>query len=179
MLKKLFILTSLLISGATYAAEASNNIAVVNTDKIKNNTKAGQSIAKQLEALEKAFKEKATKLAQEFDNKKQELDKQKSLLSKEAFAAKEAEFSAKLAESRKSLQQEAQKLQQMQQNALAEFNALARSVIEEVVKEGKYLHVFPSEVMIYADSKSDVTDKVVTGIDKKTDKIVVKEVAAK
>lgn len=179
MLKKLSVLTLLAISSATYAVDANNSIAVINTDKIKTDTKAGQSIAKQLESLENAFKEKAAKLAQEFDTKKQELDKQKSLLSKEAFAAKETEFSAKLAESRKSLQQEAQKLQQMQQNALAEFNTLARSVIDEMVKEGKYSHVLPLEVMIYSDPKSDVTSQVVAGIDKKSDKIVVKEVAAK
>jgi len=177
MLKKLSILTILAMSGASFAADAGNGVAVINTDKIKTDTKAGQSIAQQLTDLQTAFKDKITKLTQEFDNQKQELDKQKSVLSKEAFAKKEAEFNAKLADSRKELQKEAAKLEQMQQTALAEFNAVARSVIDEMVKEGKYLHVLPQEVVIHADPKTDITSQVIAGIDKKTDNIKLKEPA--
>lgn len=178
MLKRIFLLTSILVLNITaFAADINNGIAVINTEKIKTDTKAGQSIAQQLSDLQNKFKDKVAKLTQEFDGKKQELDKQKAVLSKEAFAKKEAEFNAKLAESRKELQAEANKLEQMQQAALAEFNNIARAVIEEIVKESRYLQVLPAEVLIHADPKSDITSQVIANIDKKTDKITLKEPA--
>ena len=134
MLKKLSIITLLAMSSAAVAADT-NGIAVVNTDKIKTDTKAGQSIAQQLTDLQTKFKEKVAKMTQDFDNQKQELDKQKAVLSKEAFAKKENDFNTKLAESRKELQKEATDLEQAQQVALSEFNAMARSVIDDIVKE--------------------------------------------
>jgi len=157
------------------AGNADNKVAVVNAEKIRTDTKAAQSIAKQINELQEKLKEKINKLSQEFDAKKQELDKQKTLLSKDVFAKKEAEFNAKLADSRKEIQQEAAKLEQMKQEAVAEFDGIARNVIEEIVKEGRYLHVLPSEVVVYADPKSDITSQVIAGIDKKTDSIKLKE----
>ena len=179
MLKKLFILSALAISGSAFAADVNNGVAVISVEKLNTETKAGKSMIQQLEALDKAFKDKVSKLSQEFENKKQELDKQKGVLSKEAFAKKEAEFSAKLAESRKALVQEENKIKQMQQNAVNEFNALARDVIQTIVKEGKHLHVLAQENVIYADPKSDITSQVIAGIDKKADKITLKDTAAK
>ncbi|MEK6734451.1 MAG: OmpH family outer membrane protein [Pseudomonadota bacterium] len=175
MLKKFLIIISLFIN--TVALAADNNVAVLNTDRLKNDTKAGQSIAKQVEDLQAKFRDKVSKLTQEFDTKKIELDKNKPILSKEAFAKKEAEFNNKMTEVRKDLQQEASKIDQMQQMAVADFNTIARSVIDDVVKQGKYSHVFPAEVVIYADPKSDITSQVIAGVDKKTDRIELKEPA--
>lgn len=177
MLKKISILLILsLVSQLSFAA-VDNSIAVINLEKVKNDTKAGQSISQQFNDLQEKFKDKVSKLSQDFDKKKQELDKQKSILSKEAFAKKESEFQAKLADLRKDLQAEANKVEQMNQNALAEFQGIARKVIEELVKEGRYAQIFPSEVLIHADPKSDITSQVIAGIDKKTDKILLKELA--
>ncbi len=176
MIKKLFVLLTILsITPVAFSEDHSNGIAVINAEKIKTDTKAGQSIAQQLTDVQTKFKEKITKLTQDFDAKKQELDKQKTVLSKEAFAKKEADFNTKLAESRKDLQQEANKIEQMQQVAMAELNAIARGVIEDLVKTGHYLHVLPAEVVIHADPKSDITSQVIAGIDKKADKITLKE----
>ncbi len=182
MLKKFLIITLLMfnISACNQKEPAAvvssnSNVAVINAEKIRNETKAGQSIAKQLNDLQAQLKDKVAKLTKDFDAKKQDLDKQKAILNKDVFAKKEVEFNAQLDESRKMIQQEAAKLEQMQQDAVNEFNTIARQVIDDIVKESKYMHVFPSEVVIYADPKSDITSQVIAGIDKKTDVIKVKE----
>jgi outer membrane protein len=179
MLKKLFILSALVISGSAFATDMNNGVAVISIEKLNTETKAGKSIIQQLEALDKAFKDKYAKISQEFENKKQELDKQKGVLSKEAFAKKEAEFSAKLAETRKAMLQEENKIKQMQQNAVNEFNTLANDVIQAIVKEGKHLHILAKEGVLYSDPKSDITGQVIAMIDKKADKITLKDTAAK
>jgi Skp family chaperone for outer membrane proteins len=177
MLKKIFIFSLLTLSSLAFAA--GNGIAIVNTDKVKMETKAGQSISQQLAELEKSFKDKVNKMQQDFDSKKQELDKQKAVLSKEAFSKKETDFNTKLVDSRKNLQKEASDLEQMQQVALEEFNGLALSVIGDLAKENQYSQVFPSALMVYADPKSDITSQVIASIDKKIDRIELKAPAAK
>jgi outer membrane protein len=176
MLKKIVIslFTIFALSNFALADNHNNGIATVNVDKVKMETKAGKSIADQLIALQTNFKDKVAKLQKDFDAKKQELDKQKNVLSKEAFAKKEEDFNYKVNESRNDIQKEASDIEGMQQIALSEFNSIALEVITNLAKEGKYLQIFPTELMIYADSKVDITSQVIAGIDKKSTNIVVK-----
>lgn len=180
MLKKIVvsILVVLAISKFAVAADNSNHIAVINTDKIRMETKAGKSIADQLMKLQKTFQDKVTKLQKDFDTKKAELDKQKAVLSKEAFAKKEAEFNNKFNDARTQMQQEASNMEQMQQTALNEFNTVAMEVVTAVAKEGQYMQVFPAELLIYVDPKSDITSQIIAGIDKKITTIALKATEA-
>ncbi len=176
MLRKLIIsLIAVIAISSAALADDKNSIVTVNVDKVKMETKAGQSIAKQLGDIQNAFKDKVTKLQQDFDNQKVELDKQKTVLSKEAFAKKEAAFNTKLNDSRKAMQKEAGDLEQMQQNALNEFNNIALAVISDMAKENNYTQIFPVEILIYADPKIDITSQVIAAIDKKSDNIAVKK----
>lgn len=176
MLKKIAISILLVLTVSNIAsAEPSNNIAVVNTDKIRMETKAGKSIADQLMSLQKKFQDKVAKLQKDFDAKKAELDKQKAVLSKEAFAKKETEFNNKFNDARTQMQQEASNMEQMQQVALNEFNVVAMEVVTAVAKEGKYMQIFPAELLVYVDSKSDITSQVIAGIDKKINTIALKD----
>lgn len=176
MFKKIAVslLIVLTLGNVAIAADAGNNIAVVNTDKIRMETKAGKSIADQLMKLQKTFQDKVAKLQKDFDTKKAELDKQKSVLSKEAFAKKEVEFNNKFNDARTQMQQEASDMEQMQQVALNEFNVVAMEVVTAVAKEGKYMQIFPAELLVYVDPKADITSQVVAGIDKKIVTIALK-----
>lgn len=72
------------------------------------------------------------------------------------------------------MQQEAGNMEQMQQVALGEFNEAAMSVIADIAKEGKYTQIFPAELLIYVDTKSDITSQVIAALDKKIDNITLK-----
>ncbi len=177
MIKKLSLILVLVLSKFALAADSQGSIVVINLERIKSETKAGQSINQQLETLQKNFNDKVGKLTKDIEARKQELDKQKTMLSKEAFAKKEAEFNTKFTETRKQLQNEDQKLQLMVQGGMIELNQIANSVIDEMVKSGKYSHIMSRELMIYIDPKFDITDQVISEIDKKATKITLKEQA--
>lgn len=175
MIKKIItaiIAISITISAAAFAD--GNGVAVVNVDKVKMETKAGQSIADQLNKLQDKLKDKVAKLQKDFDAQKQDLEKQKSVLSKEAFTKKENDFNDKVNNARKDIQAEAGDIEQMQQTALGEFNNIALAVIADIAKDGKYLQIIPAEIVIYSDPKTDITSQVIAAIDKKTDSIALK-----
>ena len=174
MLQKIVISIFILVSSSFALANSGNGIAVVNTDKVRMETKAGKSIAQQLADLQNKFKLKIDKLQKDFDGQKLELDKQKTVLSKDAFAKKETEFNNKFSEARNQLQQEASNMEQMQQAALNAFNVSAMAVISDIAKEGKYMQIFPAELLVYVDPKADITSQVIAGIDKKIDNIALK-----
>ena len=172
MLKKILMI-AILATGATAFAE--DKIAVINTDKVRMETKAGKSVIEQLGNLQTKYKNKFEKLQQSFENEKQELDKQKSVLSKEAYAKREAEFNNKLQESRKDIQAEAAKFDKTQQNAWDELSKVANDVIGDIAKDNKYALIFPSAGLVYMDAKIDITSQVIAAMDKKIDTIAVKE----
>ncbi len=177
MLKKITtLITCLFLSSFAFA---DNGIVVVSADKIRVETKAGQSIIKQIQDLQMKFRDKVTKLQKDFDGQKVELDKQKTILSKEAFAKKEAEFNNKYNESRKQIQQEASGIEQQEQKAWNEFNIIVMEVINNMAKELKYSQVFPAEVLVYSDSKADVTAQVIEAVNKKSEHITLKAEEAK
>lgn len=89
MLKKIIISLFLALSIANISIAGDGNyIGVISTEKLRVESKAGQSIMKQINALQDKFKIKFDTLQKDFDGQKLELDKQKSVLSKEAFAKK-------------------------------------------------------------------------------------------
>lgn len=174
MIKKIIISILAISLSISAAALADNGIAVVNVDKVKVETKAGKSIADQLNNLQNKLKDKVAKLQKDFDAQKQDLEKQKTVLSKDAFTKKENDFNDKVNNARKDIQAEAGDIEQMQQTALGEFNNIALAVISDLAKEGKYLQIMPAEIVIYSDPKTDITSQVIAAIDKKTDSIALK-----
>lgn len=174
MLRKVFAIVIISLLSNLAVASEGNRIAVVNTEKLRIESKAGKSIMQQLSDLQDKFKLKVDKLQKDFDSQKLELDKQKGVLSKEAFAKKESEFTNKINEARKQMQEEASGMEQMQQTALNDFNVAAMAVIVDIAKEEKYMQVFPAELLIYMDNKSDITSQVIAKLDKKVDNIALK-----
>lgn len=172
------LVITMMLATSSYAADSSK-IGVVNIDKVRLDTKAGKSIAQQVESLQNKFKEKVDKLQLDLDSKKTELDKQRAILSKEAFAKKETEFNNSLNESRKNIQKEAGELEQMQQPALDAFDKVALEVVTSISKENNYTQILPSAVIIYTDPANDITSQVIAGIDKKIQNIPVQKEAHK
>lgn len=179
MIKKFLIISALIASNLCYAGTSGNGVVIVNIDKVRIDTKVGKSISTQLETIQNNFRDKVSKIQQDFDTKKLELDKQMNILSKEAFKKKEAEFQKNVADARTNIQKEAEGIEQAQQNALQEFNLIATNIITDLAKEHGYQQVLPAALVIYSDSKTDITSQIIADIDKKIDTIAVKLVAAK
>ena len=174
MLKKIFILSALLIASAAGAVVKENGIAALNVEKVRMETKAGKSIMQQIGDLEVKLQDKSNKIQKELDALKQDLDKQRAVLSKEAFAKKEADFNNKFVEARKDMQKEVSIIEQAQQRALAEFDTVAYEIIKGIIKEDGYLQIIHHNVLIYTDPKSDITSQVIAAMDKKINNITLK-----
>lgn len=165
-MKKILALSLVMFSLSVFAEV---KIAVVNIQKIITSINEGKSVMK---TLEKSFKSKQAEIKKEEEAIKKlqkDYQKQNLVLSDDAKAKKEQEIRGKI----QALQQKTMSYQKDIQQQEAELKKpileKLKPVIDEVSKQEKVSMTFEvsSSPVVYAESKVDITDKVIKAYDKK------------
>ena len=138
-------------------------IAVIDVNKILNESEAGKEARKKMEARYEELKKKIEKVNQEARTMKEELDKQKILLGKEKAREREEALAGKVGELRQ-LTQEAEKEMQARQGELTrEILKRVEGKIDKVVEEEKIdLLIDRGSGVVHAATSLDITEKVLS-----------------
>jgi len=138
-------------------------IAVIDVNKILNESEAGKEARKKMEARYEELKKKIEKVNQEARTMKEELDKQKILLGKEKAREREEALAGKVGELRQ-LTQEAEKEMQARQGELTrEILKRVEGKIDKVVEEEKIdLLLDRGSGVVHAATSLDITEKVLS-----------------
>jgi len=138
-------------------------IAVIDVNKILNESEAGKEARKKMEARYEELKKKIEKVNQEARTMKEELDKQKILLGKEKAREREEALAGKVGELRQ-LTQEAEKEMQARQGELTrEVLKRVEGKIDKVVEEEKIdLLLDRGSGVVHAATSLDITEKVLS-----------------
>jgi Skp family chaperone for outer membrane proteins len=167
----LSVFYALLIFLPSDAIAQETRIAVVDVERILNDSKAGQSIQKQLkqrrESFQKEFKAKEDQLMQS----EKTLVQSKSDLSAEEFSKKRKEFEKKLLETRNLFQKRRNSLDKGLGAALSNLRKSIISVTAEVAEEGKYQVVLTRDSVVIVDKSMDITEKVLSRLNSKVSDI--------
>jgi len=138
-------------------------IAVIDVNKILNESEAGKEARKKMEGRYEELKKKIEKVNQEARTMKEELDKQKILLGKEKAREREEALAGKVGELRQ-LTQEAEKEMQARQGELTrEILKRVEGKIDKVVEEEKIdLLLDRGSGVVHAATSLDITEKVLS-----------------
>ena len=138
-------------------------IAVIDVNKILNESEAGKEARKKMEDRYEELKKKIEKVNQEARTMKEELDKQKILLGKEKAREREEALAGKVGELRQ-LTQEAEKEMQARQGELTrEILKRVEGKIDKVVEEEKIdLLLDRASGVVHAATSLDITEKVLS-----------------
>lgn len=138
-------------------------IAVIDVNKILNESEAGKEARKKMEGHYEELKKKIEKVNQEARTMKEELDKQKILLGKEKAREREEALAGKVGELRQ-LTQEAEKEMQARQGELTrEILKRVEGKIDKVVEEEKIdLLLDRGSGVVHAATSLDITEKVLS-----------------
>jgi outer membrane protein len=109
--------TAMLFAGAAFAQGF--KVAVVDVNKILNESEAGKAAKKKIEARYEELKKKVEEKQEEAKKLKDEIDKQKIILGKEKLKEKEDALNARIAELRQ-MTQDAEKEMQTRQGELTQ-----------------------------------------------------------
>jgi len=154
------LLAAALVAAGTARAEGLR-IAVIDVNKILNESDAGVAARKRMEERYQELKKKVDAVQDEARRMKEELDKQKILLGKEKLKEKEEALAAKLAELRQLTQDSEREMQARQADLTREVIKLIETEVDRVVADEKIdLLLERSAGVIHFTPSLDITAKV-------------------
>ncbi|MCL5965879.1 MAG: OmpH family outer membrane protein [Deltaproteobacteria bacterium] len=160
------VLAGVLVLAGTARAEGLK-IAVIDVNKILNESDAGVAAKKKMEERYKELKTKIDAVQEEARTMKEDLDKQKILLAKEKLKEKEEALAAKVAELRRLTQESEKEMQTRQADLTRDVLKMIEAEVDKVVAREKIdLLLERSAGVIHFNPALDITSKVKDLVDK-------------
>jgi outer membrane protein len=168
----LSLLAVSLVSENVLAADL--KLAVVNIQKVMQDSTAAKSVREQLKSKQGGFEAEMRKKEEDLRKEDQELSKQRSVLAPDAFEKKIQEFRNKASSAQKDVQGKKMQLDKAFGGALNDIQKSVFDIVATIAKEKGYEAVIPTSQMLYADPALDVTSEVTSRLNKQLPSVSVK-----
>ncbi|OIP34814.1 MAG: hypothetical protein AUK27_06280 [Deltaproteobacteria bacterium CG2_30_66_27] len=141
-------------------------VAVIDVNKILNDSEAGRAAKKKMEARYEVLKKTIDAKQEEARKIKEEIDKQKVMLGKAKLKAKEDALQAKVNELRQLTQEGEREMQTRQGELTREVLKSVEAKVDVVVKADKLdLVLEKSAGVVHYDASMDITQRVLNLVD--------------
>lgn len=161
------------------SASAEAVIIVFDLDRAVAMSKAGKSMAKQLETQVNKVRTEEEATVKKLQAEVNKLQEQQKLMAPEALQAKYGELQQKEIERRQSLGERTQGIQAGGQKAAAEIVKVAEQELSLIAKERKADIVLRRDAVFFASPSINVTQELVKRLDQKLSSVKVTPVAVK
>jgi len=167
-MKKLLttLLIALGVSCASTALAQDIKIAIIDSQKILEDSKAVKGIKEQVNKKAESFKTFATNKEKELKKKFQDLDGQKKALSKEAFEEKNTKLIKEAEDFNKEGYQERSSIDKAFSDSMAEVEKRIIEIIQTKAKKDKYQLVLFKMQTVFSDPSLDITQPVLDELNK-------------
>lgn len=170
----LSLLAVFAISAFALPAQAETKIGIVNIQKIMNDSTAAKSVRDQLQNKQKSFQAELNAKEKELLKEDQELVKQRANMDKAAFEAKVNAFREKAAKAQGDIRTKKASLDQVFSAALEQIQTTVIDITSEVAREKQLTLVISSAQVLYGDPSLDITDEVLSRLNKKLGSVPLK-----
>ncbi len=142
-------------------------VAVIDVNRVLNDSEAGKEAKKKMEARYEELKKKIDVKSEEAKKMKEELDKQKILLGKEKVKEREDALKAKVDELRQLTQEAEKEMQNRQGEMTREILKTIEARLDKYIADEKFdLVLEKSAGVIHANPALDITAKVLEMVNK-------------
>lgn len=157
-----------------FAADATAvKYAVVDMKRVMNDTDAGKAVIAEINGKEEEFRAQLKKEFDSLEASRSQLEKDHAKMSKEDLDSKVKDLMKKQADNKKMVEDRSQKLRSVEASAEKYLIDQAKSVIAEIAKERSLDTVFTQEAVILASNSLDITDEVLSRMNKSVKKVPV------
>ena len=162
-----FAVTSLSALSPAFADKP--RYAVVDTQRVINESIIGQASRNTIEAQVKKEQGKLALLKSEFEKQRGELEKQGSILSESALAEKQEALNKKGVELQRQAQDIQEDLARKNEAEISKLVGQVGSVVKDIAAERGYTFVFErdKQSVVYASEDIDITSEVIKILDEK------------
>lgn len=148
-------------------------IAVVDVQKILQESTASQGVQKAIETQRETYQKEISALEDKLRTAEQELRKQQTVLSADAFAGKRRDFEKQVADVQRTVQARKRALDTAMNESMDQVQKTMVDLITEVAKEQGANVVLARHHVVLVESNLNVTDTVLDRLNKKLPKVAV------
>lgn len=164
------VVSSFLAPASAHAAE---EIVIVDMQRILQESTAAKDIRTKIKQKRDDYQAEITKQEESLRKVEQKLGEQRAILSPEAFEAKSKEFKEQLMDVQRGVQEKRSKLDAALNESLEKIQVAVLEIITALSKEKGFKLAIPSSQVLFATTALDVTEDVLTRLNKKLPNIKI------
>jgi outer membrane protein len=160
---KKFLLTGVaaaIILPCAAFAETAGGVAVVDTRYIMDNSKAGKSVAEQIESKRKTYQNELKEKEASLSNEKKKIVAEQGKGDKAALDAKLADFQKKLQDANKLLNSRQAQLEAASLNGIKQIRDKTVDIVKRIASDKGYSAVINKSAILYNADDTDITKEV-------------------
>ena len=165
------LVVALLFSVPLSAQANETTFAIVDVQKILEDSKAAKSVQKQVKQHREKLQDEVSKHEDELRQKEKELIDKRGSLSQEEFAKEGQAFEKELMETRKMVQKRRNSLEDALNQSLTTLRDEIGGIVTDISKERGYQIVFSEKRVIFVQNEADITAEVMKRLNQKLSKI--------
>ena len=168
-MKKSFIIAAmvLLVVSLSLPAKASEDVLTVDRQYVISQSKAGKSLAKQSESLNKVLIDQRDSFIENIETENKKLEEDKTLLAPELFQERLQKLQGEAEAKQLELQTRGQKVQEALQRSLVTIQSVMNPILQELVNEEGAMILLDKQTIIFGDPKLDISAEVVKRLNKR------------
>lgn len=154
-------------------------VAVLDVQSILRDAKAVRSIRDQVTEIGASFEKEIQKERDSIRTKNQELARQRTILAPEAFAEKRREFEQRVVEVQRLVQKRQRELDISRNEAMSKVNSSYVEIVSKIAQERNLALILKKSQTAYTVKTLDITQDVLSRLDKKLPTVKVKKTGKK
>jgi len=151
-------------------------ILVLNEAQVVKDSKAGQSVAAQLEKLGEQVEAELAAEADKLRKEGEQLQEQRELLAEDAFQQQVREFQQKQQRLQQLRDVKVRELQISENQAIQKISEALRPILEEIVETREATHLLDRSQLLYVTADFDISQEVLQKLDAKLQTVAVERV---
>jgi len=158
---------------ATAQTMPSAVVAVMDSQRILRDARAGQSVAKQIKAFIDEFQGVVKREEDALRARQQELRQQSAILAPEAVEQRRLELQKNYNDAQRMVQERRQAIDRTRQQALEVIKTQILEIIQEMAKEQQFNLVLDRSAYSWTTPELDITQEIVSRLDKRLPSVKV------
>ena len=153
-------------------------IAILDVERVLTQSEAGKNALKQITDQRKRYQDEISKAEDQLRNEERDLVQARATLAAEAFDEKRRGFERKVQDTQRMVQQRSGTIDNMMRNAREQIGKAALAALQELIKERGFNVVLDRKQIVATDPSLEVTEEVMTRVNKRLPSIKVEATAA-
>jgi len=171
-LKTVALVAFLSVFSANFAN--SSEIAILDVDRIVKESKAMKYIQETVAKQQDKYQKEVTKRQQDLEKEQKKVEGKKSVLSEKAFEDEVKKFEDKIDTLKTFVDRRQNSLKKASLDAMSKVNETVKEIITDISKEKNIDALIPSSQALYYREELDISEEVLTRLNKKITKVSIK-----